>query len=178
MAEQPKPTITGKTLEMLSKRSQTQYGSILPLAMDMPPRRSAGKPRAAMPDIARAPMESLVRVLQAFENPSQATERIIPDILNLFATTRGVRAATVVPRTFAEETPIHSSVYGFNYLRDVLSDTPNLGYSDALNSMGINALQAIMAELPKFDPVKVKSEANVSMAPRTTENTTYKLKGK
>ena len=165
-------SLSDTMLDVLAKRPQTQYGSLMPIAMDMPPRQSAGRTRLAMPDIARAPMESLVHLLKAFENPSQAKERVVTDILTLFTTGRGLRAATKVPATIKEELPVHSSVYGFNYLRDLLSETPTLGYADAINSATLNLIGDVANLLPN-----APKGINIPIEPRKTENTTYKLKG-
>lgn len=170
MAQQaPKPTITGKMLAAVKKNPQTQYGSVLPVARDMPPLKEAGKLRVAAPDILRGPTESLLRLLEAVRNPTEATEQTIPDILNVFFAARSGVAARKI------KGPDHVSDFG-----DVISDPLSaLGFARVLNLLtadpgALNLREFNDTIMQNMNAPKEKG-ITIPIEPRTPSNTTYKL---
>lgn len=175
MAEQPKPTITGKTLAAIEKQPQLQYASVLPFSRDMPPLASAGKIRPALPDMVRGPLQSLVRTLQAFENPSQATEQIVPDIINLFL---AGRLATSPAMKLPARSRASFGMLQPDQARD-LSIALQAVNNDPKSARNLDLYgQAAMQMLSNLAPSSARREVNMPIEPRKVENTTYKLKGK
>lgn len=66
------------------KAAATDYANVLPVAQDLPPLKSAGKTHPAMPNVVGEPLRGLLNVLSSFENPQQADERIVTDMINVF----------------------------------------------------------------------------------------------
>lgn len=87
------PTLIDRLKLSIQKNAQTQYSSVIPLAQDV----QTGKISPALPDMVRGPLGSLLNVLSAFEKPGEATEQIVPDMLNVVLAGRvGGKGANVV----------------------------------------------------------------------------------